>query len=315
MKVDWPDPRCILCLTERSRTLIKRLSDEHIVPQILGGILTCAFLCKPCNDRMGQVEAALKEDPSIRWTVEKLRPQIPDLYATISKSQPFIAQSAGGFVEGRYKFNQRGAITDFRVSATEASDGSLLLPPRDGVHTITRCMSKEGASKEAIDQALARFASLEFDALAEIAPGLDVARWEVTAIRPKLDGQCLTAMAPSGRERLNGAGICLLKIAFEYLALHISPYQSALDPFREALLLNNPNLCEYEVDGGAGVTPAPFHGLVMEQSQPHPIVQIRLFGALVYRIHFPGLRITKPMPRMTYTHLLMSGYEHGDLKD
>lgn len=158
--IDWPDPRCILCLAVGQETELGHLTDEHIVPRMLGGILTCKFLCKPCNDCMGQLESALKEDPSIRLTVEKLRTQIPDLYGSISKKQTFLAESAGGFVEGYYRRQESGAIAD--------------------------------------------------------------AKREVTAIRPKLDGRrLLTMMDSSGRERLTGAGICLLKIAFEYLALHI----------------------------------------------------------------------------------------------
>jgi 5-methylcytosine-specific restriction endonuclease McrA len=48
-RLPWEDRRCILC------TLTLPLTLEHLIPQSLGGILECRFLCSACNSRMGEL--------------------------------------------------------------------------------------------------------------------------------------------------------------------------------------------------------------------------------------------------------------------
>ena len=72
MKVPWPGDRCIICLANDA------LTEEHVIPEALGGDLTCYFLCKPCNDVFGSsFEAKAKTDPAIRIAVRNLRSEIP----------------------------------------------------------------------------------------------------------------------------------------------------------------------------------------------------------------------------------------------
>ena len=124
MDVRWPGNRCILCLTEGPLTKPRPLSKEHLIPESIGGILTVHFLCKQCNDTLGQYEAHLKEDPSIRLAIGNLYSQLPALYASICEGQKFVAQSERGPAAGVYKQGQ------FRIRTAELPDGSLICPKR-----------------------------------------------------------------------------------------------------------------------------------------------------------------------------------------
>lgn len=101
-------------------------------------------------------------------------------------------------------------------------------------------------------------------------------------------------------------------------------YQFAVLSFGGPMLANdNPALREIrrsliQCDEGAPVfnvqemiardrTPRPFHGIAFEGNDPHAVIQVRLFGYLAYRVHFPNLAIQKEP--FGYTHTLDDGRE------
>src|SRR5262245_62585375 len=52
--------RCFFCLEEREP------SEEHVFPEAIGGTLTIARVCKPCNDFLGaNVDVLLTDHPLI----------------------------------------------------------------------------------------------------------------------------------------------------------------------------------------------------------------------------------------------------------
>ena len=57
----------------------------------------------------------------------------------------------------------------------------------------------------------------------------------------------------------------------------------------------------------------PFHGICFEGNDPYAKVQIRLFGWLVFRVHFLHLSIDGP--QYEYTHQLDSGDEDIDVNN
>jgi hypothetical protein len=68
MEIPWVADRCILCIEKRL------LTEEHIIPNQLGGILWSRILCKDCNDYLGHsVEAKIKMDPTIRFAMNPSR--------------------------------------------------------------------------------------------------------------------------------------------------------------------------------------------------------------------------------------------------
>ena len=56
------------------------LSDEHIIPEVLGGIFRIPIVCKEHNDRFGHsLESELKKNGFIVTALDKLRIQLPYL--------------------------------------------------------------------------------------------------------------------------------------------------------------------------------------------------------------------------------------------
>jgi len=111
-----------------------------------------------------------------------------------------------------------------------------------------------------------------------------------------------------------------LKIAYEFAVLSfgtpmLADNNPALRKIRRALI---------EGDEGAPVftvqemiardrTPRAFHGIAFEGNNPHAVIQVRLFGYLAYRVHFPNLAIQKAP--FGYTHTLSDAQERLDPRD
>jgi hypothetical protein len=303
--IPWPDERCILCHTEAQLTEEGSLSKEHLIPEAIGGVLTCQFLCRKCNSTLGSYESRLKEDPAVRLAAGNLRSQLPSLYESICEGQSFVAHSARGPARGVYKRGQ------FKVSASSQPDGSLILPTEDAGPALERMLSKGGFESSQIAEALRRFDDAPEDVPVTVAEGFDILKWRITGVDPALDGRLLMVRFEGGEELLQGAGIVLVKIAFEYLALHLGVVVlgSRFDPIREALQQNAPSRCPHRVEWRRGSGLAPFHGLVVEKKPSYVVVQARLFGELVFRVHFPHLIPGDGFIRYKYTHNLETGDE------
>jgi len=290
MQVRWNEDRCILCPKTGPLTI------EHIIPEAIGGILTAPFLCKPCNDKLGErVEAAVKGDPSIRLAIEALRSRLPKLAATIAEGQPYIAESPRGKVQGILK---KG---DFRVRATQEPDGSIIQPTPKGRQYIEKRLRKSGADEVTIQLSLRRFDDAPDNVPIQLNERLSVVKWSIGSLDPVLTGPFLKDEV-------------LLKIAFEFLACHLCTtiYRDdyPLSEIRKVLSCERAVQDSYRIEHLHAESYQAFHGLAFEGNQPHAIVQIRLFGWLAFRVHF--LRIAVEGPRFIYTHQLDQGKDSWD---
>ncbi len=306
----WSDSRCILCGIEGHLTALGALAEEHIIPEAIGGALTCHFFCRGCNSQLGSYESNLKEDPAFRNALGRLKGQIPYLYEETLKRMAFICQSELGLVDGFYR--GKSGDLEFRVKAHQRADGSLVLPIDDGDKAVSEMLRKKDFDAAGIEKALLQVNDASENTRVTLAPGLDVVKRTVTDIAPKLDPRRLLVQKDDeGNEVLTGAGIVLLKIAFEYLALHIGAdiLSPVFDPIRKALHKNDASLCTYRVEWKLGSKLEPFYDLVVERS-PHIVIQIRLLGELVYRVHFPNLKPGEQFRRCNYTHDLVTGEEY-----
>ncbi|MDP2996017.1 MAG: hypothetical protein Q8N47_00930 [Bryobacterales bacterium] len=254
---------------------------------------------------MGQYEADLKKDPAVRLVIGNLKSQLPQLFHSISQGQEFVAQSERGPAKGTYKQGR------FKVSGSKQADGSLILQTEEAHMALEKMLQREGLCSSQVREALRGFDEAPEDTRATVAPGFDIVKWTVTGVDPALDARRLVVRFDGGEERLQGAGIAVLKIVYEYLALHLGAaiFGHVFSPIREALARNDPSLCPYRVQWKRGPKPAPFHGLVIEKRPPYLVIQVRLFGELIYRVHFPHLIPGGGFTRCKYTHDLTSGEE------
>ena len=289
MKAVWKGTQCLLCLE------VRELTEEHLIPQALGGTLTCRFLCRACNSRFGSgVEAAAKSDPSILLAVRKLQGHIPKLAQALLESHPHVA--AG---EGPRTF---GYVRDglFRVSPQKRDDGSLILPTDEARDAITNILKRDGYGDTPIRQALDTWERMPENQPMSVSLGLDVVKWSTDGIELDLSqAKPIDPLLPA-------------KIAFEFLALcagdAICSQDRPLPELRGILTTGtgwDDNILRVERLHARHAL--PFHGICTEENLEYSQIQVRLFGYLAYRVHFPRLHVGGP--RYAYTQRLDSRQE------
>ena len=283
MKVSWKYNRCIFCLNENN------LCEEHLIPESLGGNLTCDFLCPTCNSIIGHdLEAKAKADPSVLIAAKHLESCIPDLAASLLVSHPYIGHSQPGPTKGHIRNGE------FKVRSQKLDDGSLIQPTDHARNSIFKIMKKKGYKKAPIESALQAFDSAPEDTKLEIAPGLEIAKWSIQ--RLELDLSSAELMNP----------LIPAKTAYEFLACHIGSaiYGDVpqLSDVRNSLMTGLLNEDVVRVERLSSNKYEPFHGIYCEGNDPYTKIQIRLFGWLAFRVHFLCLSIQGP--RFVYTHRL-----------
>src|SRR5262249_20404313 len=117
--------------------------------------------------------------------------------------QPYIAHGEGGVLRGRFKGD------DFRVDTRRKEDGSIVQPTLDGRRHIETVLRKAGRAPGDIEVSLQRFDAAPDNQLVPLASDLSGVRWRIDKLEPAYDGPLLSEQA-------------LLKMAFEFLALHLA---------------------------------------------------------------------------------------------
>lgn len=180
------------------------MSDEHLIPESLGGQLIAAFLCRQCNSFLGhRYEHAARSDPTVRLLANKLSAQIPVISSTLMENQIYTATGPGH--GSRTGFMKDG---EFHIAHRKEADGSLILSTPATRKTISRMLAKEGYDTQFINEALCRFDSGPENVQIELSPTRTAIKWEVTGLQMALNGPPIDPVVP-------------VKTAFEFLALHI----------------------------------------------------------------------------------------------
>jgi hypothetical protein len=287
MLIKWIDEICILCKQK------KLLTEEHAIPEQVGGILKSNILCKDCNDYLGHsIEASIKNDPSIRLAIEGIKFQAPELFDRMINRLTYIAKNKDGDVKGIFRKNE------FNPLSHKKEDGSIIEPTHLAKKHIKRELEKRGESQETIELILHKIDDAPLDERIEIDNTIDIIKWGAKEIQPDLSG-----------DKIND--LFFLKIAYEFLSLHVGShiYDQDYDLIRGLLLGHTDENTDYKVESFRTTKYEAFHGILIEQN--HPItIQIRLFGWLVYKVIFPKLQLPKEQKRILYHHDLKSGVEN-----
>jgi hypothetical protein len=110
----------------------------------------------------------------------------------------------------------------------------------------------------------------------------------------------------------------LLKIAYEYLALHLGSiiFHQYFDPVRSALQTGGvvPDCCSVQERRVRDRKYEPLHGLAVKSTTRGLVVKIRLFGYLSYPVHFFGLQIVPAKSHCYTLHLDTMQEEWGQLE-
>ena len=291
MTLEWPDSRCIICLSPNCT-----LTKAHVIPSAIGGHLVVRCMCRDCNSRLGStVEANLKADPCIRLAIEGIGRNVPRVDA-MRDGQLFLSQADGLRIKA---MRERGA---YRILDSPQERGSRVKSPERAHAEIATTLRRRGASAEEIDKALALHDEAPVDQLTELAPGLAIKKGSMTNFAPVL-----------GTPLVDEA--CLLSIGYLFLAMLLGReiYDAALQPIRDALR-GTPSSRPWRVEPlAASRAYEPWHGLTFDTSEPHITVHIRLFGQLVWLVHFTEIQSRAASLAPIYTLDLATGREHWRL--
>jgi hypothetical protein len=272
--IEWADRRCIVC-TESTA-----LTKAHVIPAAVGGRLSVAFECGPCNSRLGHaIEAPLKNDASIRFAIETLDDRLAyrrsrthprELYAATDSELAVRAVREAG---------------NYRVLDTPQADGSLVKDTARAREDLATTLRRRGAGSEEIQAALRSLAAADVGDRVELGRGVAARKGSVQSFTPDLSR---SGTVPDA---------CVLAIAYRFLALVAGTgiYAAALDPIRTALL-GSADQSGWETTWLLARRPhEPWHGLALTQLRPRAVVHVRLFGQLAWDVAFTGIAFgTKP---------------------
>jgi len=130
-KIKPKEPVCIFCGLNSEYGVSHKLTEEHIIPQVLGGWLTIPFVCKTCNnDHIGiKIESKLKKNSFIVTALDKLKIQPPDLayrHANIEMDFKLSGKLKGYFdKEGKPEYSSQ-KIKDDSIITPESQAKDVL---------------------------------------------------------------------------------------------------------------------------------------------------------------------------------------------
>ena len=280
MNIPWTDKRCILCLEEAS------LSAEHLIPDALGGVLTCDFLCKDCNSSLGSsFEAQARKDPDIQVARHKLQGQMSEeLAEKLYEGQPVLIHGSGGQEPGKIRKGE--PRVNHRKEKSAPGITSYIQPADTAMKSEKKWMEKEGIHENSIAKILRELGEAPNDRKVHLTPNLEVIKWSQETITLDLsNNETMSPLVP-------------LKIAYEFLAWLVGTaiYNNiqALQELRAVLREGTERNPCFKVERLHAPEYKPFHGICFEGNDPHAQVQIRLFGHLAFRVHFLKLSVGGP---------------------
>ena len=288
MKIPWLGNQCIFCLQEGP------LSEEHLIPKSLGGILTSEFICSSCNSQFGHaVEATAKSDPVVFFAAKNLSQAIPRLSKRLVEGRSHIGYGDLGSLSGYIRNNE------FSIKSQTLNDGSIIQPQDDARKSIVKILQKSGYGEEPIRKALAKHDEVTEGKRVKLVPGLEIVKRSIQEIEPDMSKwRLMDKLVPA-------------KIAFEFLAAHVGTSicddVPQLREVRQVLRTSTLRKDVVQVERLYSKEYEPFHGICFEGNDPHAKVQIRLFGWLAVRVNFLHLSIGGP--RFVYTHKLNTNKE------
>jgi hypothetical protein len=156
---------CIYCEID---PLSSEISDEHVIPRVLGGWITAPIACKRHNEILGEkIEGILKKNGYIATAIARLGLQTPDAAFREADVQVHVS-----------KDHVMGARLDCTGSpqlvARTINDGSLLVPEDQSVSVLQKQVTRyETIHKTTVNFDWANFASLPLNQVHRI-PGTDI---------------------------------------------------------------------------------------------------------------------------------------------
>jgi hypothetical protein len=280
MDMGWGEARCIVCLgTPTDGDADSAMTKGHVIPRSVGGELFADNECKRCNERFGHgPEAALVGDPAIRSAAEAIADQIPDLIQRMRRRKVFVTQSDSGLLV-RAAPDSDG--DDFKILQTRQPDGSRTASTDDIRSEIETTLRRRGCPEEQVAEELRRLDDAPPETPVSIGGEFVIRKGSVEGFGLPYDDPIVP-------------DVTLLAIAYRYLAGCADGliYDAAFDPIRDAIESSAlPREGVWHVEPCWTRQPQPWHGLAIKEVQPHVVVYVRLFGDLIWLVHFEQIAL------------------------
>lgn len=224
------EPVCIFCKKNSLDGEEHILTDEHIIPQVLGGWLTFPTVCKKCNnDTFGsQFEAELKKNGFLVAAIDKLNLQErKNAYKAADLSLLFPSKTE----KLKAYFDEKGAAQFY---TQELADKSLLIPEKEAKEVLAKKIKRyEKEHNTIINFNINDYDNLPYNLVIPII-GTDICfiktRDEKANLIYEKLSKPISFLLPSK--------ISLVLLSGIDYSLTMSPQ---LNPFREWVLSNNEN--------------------------------------------------------------------------
>lgn len=263
---------CLICKES------KPSSSEHIIPQVLGGMLEAYILCKKCNNELGsELVSNIKKDPMFYFAIKNLKDEVPDIYKEFNKKSSFKGISLDGTEVTMVKKR------DDLFVQPHKKNGVLEVDIRDGEEVIRKILNRNKQPPELIESVINQYRILENDTLFRLPTGHIVSKIPIDRVHEKIP----TAIV---KDKF------WLLIAFEFLSLFLGDksLDERLDPIRENII--NDLECEmFEINHfQGGKNYRAIHVLQIEGIKNDTVITIRLFRWIVTKVLFKNIRFAIP---------------------
>jgi hypothetical protein len=264
---------CSICLKE------KELTFEHIIPKSLGGILESDIQCADCNNKMlgSKLVSKAKRTYTIRLAINSLKNNLPKLFNKIEEGQEYIAHKID-------KTTSDAVLKDGKIKskAEKGDDGSINVDRQDTEKKLIEILTKEGLSKEEIENKLDEFKNIEVDKPHKLTDS-------ITVIKRKFISWFQKPSEPYIDERV------IALIAYNYLCMVIGDIiiDSRMNFMRE-FILNGTKTANLIIDQIPYTNKyAPYHKIFSEPGETEIKVTIVLFGPIICIVTVKNLSAPK----------------------
>lgn len=123
---------CVFCKKNEEDGLEHIMSEEHIIPEVLGGWIAVPTVCKKCNNTYGnQFESKLKKNGFIVTAIDQLKIQPPDKAYRHAKFEIT-------FDDGHTVFAKKTPNGKHKMIPTKQDDDSLIVSEKDGKEILRK---------------------------------------------------------------------------------------------------------------------------------------------------------------------------------
>jgi hypothetical protein len=266
--------RCAICLDP------KPLTSEHIIPESIGGTLEAEIQCVNCNSVLGsELVSQARQDPVLRFAIQNLKNDLPDLYASMENGQKYMAKDVTG----------KSILTKFKkgrleTQAQKKDDGSIIFDTRKGQKNIKSMLSKDGLTPEEIEHAMQRLKETPDNQKIKLSKSIEAVRWGIESFYPAIE-------KPEMNPRL------VMLIAYNFLCVILDEFilDRRLD-FIRSYIMNGDFSDRIKVESFCSRRYDCYHRISPEYLSDETRVKIIFFGWLIYIVHIRGLVCNCPDP-------------------